>query len=67
MTAIYVTHDQQEAFAVADRVIIMHQGRIVQQGTPQAVYRQPASPWVARFLGLSNLIPVALPPSIHPG
>ena len=57
VTAIYVTHDQQEAFAVADRVIIMHQGWIVQQGTPQAVYHQPTSPWVARFLGLTNLVP----------
>jgi ABC-type Fe3+/spermidine/putrescine transport system ATPase subunit len=57
VTAIYVTHDQQEAFAVADRVIIMKQGRIVQQGTPQAVYCQPASPWVAGFLGLTNLFP----------
>jgi ABC-type Fe3+/spermidine/putrescine transport system ATPase subunit len=57
VTSIYVTHDQQEAFAVADRVIIMDRGRIVQQGTPQSVYWQPASPWVARFLGLSNLIP----------
>ncbi len=65
VTAIYVTHDQEEAFAVADRVIIMHQGRIVQQGAPLAVYRHPASPGVARFLGLSNLIPgrvVALEP-----
>ncbi len=57
LTAVYVTHDQQEAFAVADRVIIMHRGHIVQQGAPQAVYSQPASPWVARFLGLGNLIP----------
>jgi ABC-type Fe3+/spermidine/putrescine transport system ATPase subunit len=57
VTAIYVTHDQQEAFAVADRVIIMDRGRIVQQGTPQAVYCQPASSWVARFLGLTNLLP----------
>lgn len=56
VTAIYVTHDQQEAFAIADRVIIMNQGRIVQQGTPQAVYRRPASTWVARFLGLTNLV-----------
>jgi ABC-type Fe3+/spermidine/putrescine transport system ATPase subunit len=56
VTAIYVTHDQQEAFAVADRVLIMHRGRIVQQGTPQHVYRSPASPWVARFLGLTNLV-----------
>jgi ABC-type Fe3+/spermidine/putrescine transport system ATPase subunit len=56
VTAIYVTHDQQEAFAVADRVIIMRQGCIVQQGPPQAVYHRPATAWVARFLGLTNLI-----------
>ena len=56
VTSIYVTHDQQEAFAVADRVIIMNQGRILQQGTPRAVYHRPASPWVARFLGLANLV-----------
>jgi thiamine transport system ATP-binding protein len=57
VTAIYVTHDQEEAFAIADRVIIIEQGHIVQQGTPQAVYHHPASAWVARFLGLTNLIP----------
>jgi ABC-type Fe3+/spermidine/putrescine transport system ATPase subunit len=57
VTTIYVTHDQREAFAVADRVLIMEQGSIVQQGTPQAVYRHPATPWVARFLGMTNLIP----------
>ena len=57
VTTLYVTHDQQEAFAIADRVLIMKSGRIVQQGTPQQVYRQPASPWVARFLGLANLLP----------
>ena len=57
VTAIYVTHDQQEAFAVADRVLIMAGGRIVQQGTPQAVYRHPASSWVARFLGMDNMVP----------
>lgn len=57
VTSIYVTHDQQEAFAVSDRVIIMHRGRVVQQGTPHDVYLRPASPWVARFLGLTNLVP----------
>ncbi|MGD8795058.1 MAG: ABC transporter ATP-binding protein [Anaerolineae bacterium] len=57
VTAIYVTHDQEEAFALADRVVILDRGRIVQQGAPQAVYRHPASAWVARFLGLSNLVP----------
>ena len=57
VTAIYVTHDQEDAFAVADRVAIMRQGCIVQEGRPQSVYLGPASAWVARFLGLSNLIP----------
>jgi ABC-type Fe3+/spermidine/putrescine transport system ATPase subunit len=57
LTAIYVTHDQQEAFAVADRILIMNQGRIVQQGTPPEVYCSPNSLWVARFLGLTNLVP----------
>jgi ABC-type Fe3+/spermidine/putrescine transport system ATPase subunit len=56
VTSIYVTHDQQEAFAVADRVMIMSQGCIVQEGTPQAVYRYPASRWVARGRGLTNLV-----------
>jgi len=57
VTVLYVTHDQEEAFAVADRVMIMRQGRIVQSGKPQTVYLQPASEFVARFLGLSNLVP----------
>jgi len=56
LTSIYVTHDQQEAFAIADRVAIMNAGRIVQAGAPQDVYRSPASEWAARFLGLTNLL-----------
>jgi len=56
LTSIYVTHDQQEAFAIADRVVIMNAGRIEQIGAPQAVYARPSSEFVARFLGLSNLI-----------
>ncbi len=56
LTSIYVTHDQSEAFAVADRVVIMNAGRIEQIGTPVEVYAQPASEFVARFLGLPNLI-----------
>ena len=55
-TAIYVTHDQEEAFAVADRVVVMDLGRVAQIGTPQAVYSRPASLFVARFLGLDNLL-----------
>lgn len=57
ITSIYVTHDQQEAFAIADRVVIMNAGRIEQVGPPLAVYRQPASAFVARFLGMQNLLP----------
>lgn len=55
-TAVYVTHDQEEAFALADRVAVMDAGRIVQTGAPQEIYQRPASPFVARFLGMSNLI-----------
>ncbi len=57
VTAIYVTHDQEEAFTVADRVVIMNHGRKVQEGTPQDVYQNPATEFVARFLGLTNLLP----------
>ena len=65
VTTLYVTHDQQEAFAMADRVLIMNRGRLVQEGTPEEVYRQPASSWVARFLGSTNLVPGRVV-SIHP-
>lgn len=54
---IYVTHDQGEAFAVADKVTLMDEGRVVQTGTPQDVYRRPVNSWVARFLGMHNLLP----------
>lgn len=55
-TALYVTHDQQEAFTVADRLVVMRAGRIEQIGTPQTVYHAPANAFVARFLGLRNLV-----------
>jgi ABC-type Fe3+/spermidine/putrescine transport system ATPase subunit len=55
MTALYVTHDQDEAFAMADRVAILNAGRIAQFGTPEEIYRAPANTFVARFLGLTNL------------
>jgi len=56
VTALYVTHDQQEAFAIADRVIILNAGRIEQVGEPLDVYRHPASRFVAHFLGMQNLL-----------
>ncbi len=59
-TALYVTHDQQEAFSVADRLVVMRAGQIEQIGTPQAIYGFPANAFVARFLGLGNLLPTTL-------
>ena len=56
VTALYVTHDQEEAYAVADRVVVMNQGAIAQIGTPAEVYYQPANEFVARFLGFNNLL-----------
>ena len=56
ITAVYVTHDQAEAFAIADRVVVMNNGRIEQDGSPINLYRRPATPFVARFLGMDNLL-----------
>jgi ABC-type Fe3+/spermidine/putrescine transport system ATPase subunit len=56
ITAVYVTHDQTEAFAVGDRVAVMNAGRIEQIGPPQSIYDEPATPFVARFLGFRNLL-----------
>ncbi len=55
ITAVYVTHDQAEAFAIADQVVVMNQGRIEQIGSPTELYRQPATPFVAHFLGMENV------------
>jgi len=57
VTSLYVTHDQSEAFALADRVVLLNAGLVEQQGSPEEVYRQPTSPWAARFLGFTNLVP----------
>ncbi len=56
LTSIYVTHDQQEAFAVADRVAVMNAGRIEQLDRPPDLYARPATEFVARFLGMPNVI-----------
>jgi ABC-type Fe3+/spermidine/putrescine transport system ATPase subunit len=54
-TALYITHDQEEAFSLADRVIVMQAGQAAQVGTPETIYNQPASEFVARFLGFKNI------------
>ncbi len=58
LTAVYVTHDQEEAFALCDRISVMVGGRLLQTGAPRALYEQPAKLAVARFLGRNNLIEV---------
>ncbi|MEM4060794.1 MAG: ABC transporter ATP-binding protein, partial [Pyrobaculum sp.] len=56
ITTIYVTHDQEEAFAVADRIAVMNAGRIMQVGTPEEIYHKPANLFVATFVGRSNVL-----------
>jgi ABC-type Fe3+/spermidine/putrescine transport system ATPase subunit len=56
-TAIYVTHDQEEAYVLADRIVVMNAGRVEQVGSPQEIYLDPSTEFVARFLGLNNLLP----------
>ncbi|MDI3481614.1 MAG: iron(III) transport system ATP-binding protein [Tepidanaerobacteraceae bacterium] len=53
---IYVTHDQQEALAMADKIVVMNRGRIEQIGTPQEIYKKPETEFVARFVGKANLV-----------
>jgi iron(III) transport system ATP-binding protein len=57
-TAVYITHDQAEAFALADQIGVLQKGRLIQFGRPEEVYTRPASPFVARFTGLAGELPV---------
>ena len=57
VTTIMVTHDQEEAISIADRIVVMNQGRIEQVGTPEEIYRRPASLFVADFVGTMNFLP----------
>jgi ABC-type Fe3+/spermidine/putrescine transport system ATPase subunit len=56
ITVLYVTHDQEEALAVSDRIAVMRSGRLEQVGAPRAIYERPQTPFVARFVGTTNLI-----------
>ncbi len=69
VTSVFVTHDQEEAMAVADQIVVMHQGRIEQIGTPAEIYDHPATPFVMSFIGPVNVLPPHSPihqrPSDH--
>jgi iron(III) transport system ATP-binding protein len=56
ITSMYVTHDQEEAFSIGDRVALMNKGKLVQMGSPRELYREPADRFVAEFVGLSNIV-----------
>lgn len=62
-TTIYVTHDQEEALSISDRIAVMSEGRIVQLDTPAEIYRNPVDRFVADFVGLSNFLEVEVTPS----
>jgi ABC-type Fe3+/spermidine/putrescine transport system ATPase subunit len=59
-TFVYVTHDQGEALALSDRIVVFDQGRVEQVGTPDDIYRHPATPFAARFVGDANVLPVEI-------
>ncbi len=60
ITTLMVSHDQEEALTMADRVVVMDQGRIAQIGTPEEIYHSPATPFVADFVGLMNFLPAVI-------
>jgi putative spermidine/putrescine transport system ATP-binding protein len=57
LTVVYVTHDQSEALTMSDRIAVFHDGQVMQQGTPDALYRQPQNAFVAGFIGENNMLP----------
>src|SRR4051794_7359585 len=65
-TAVYITHDQSEAFALADKIGVLDQGRLVQLAAPEEIYRRPATPFVARFTGVAGEL-VGTIASLKPG
>ena len=67
ITTVFVTHDQEEALAMSDRIAIMDRGRIAQLGTPEELYGTPANAYVADFIGSANLLPVPTTGAAEPG
>ena len=67
IATVYVTHDQSEALALSDRIAVINRGKIVQQGTPKEIYFQPATDFVASFVGATNLMPGELQEAAQAG
>ncbi len=63
ITAVHVTHDREEAMVLADRIVVMRDGKIEQEGTPEEVYHRPATPYVASFMGADNIIRLNIRPT----
>jgi putative spermidine/putrescine transport system ATP-binding protein len=57
-TLLYVTHDQEEALSLSDRIVVMHEGRVMQTGTPREIYERPTTRFVAEFIGEANFVDV---------
>ncbi|WP_373926500.1 sulfate/molybdate ABC transporter ATP-binding protein [Paludisphaera borealis] len=60
VTSLFVTHDQREAFEVSDQIVVLAEGRVQQIGPPQTLYERPSNPFVAKFLGTVNILPLRL-------
>jgi ABC-type Fe3+/spermidine/putrescine transport system ATPase subunit len=60
LTTLFVTHDQEEALSLSDRVVLLHQGRVEQEGTPREIYSEPRTAFASGFLGATNLIPARI-------
>jgi iron(III) transport system ATP-binding protein len=66
-TAVYITHDQSEAFALADQIGVLEHGHLVQMSAPETIYASPATPFVARFTGVATEVRVRVPRPAQPG
>jgi spermidine/putrescine transport system ATP-binding protein len=60
ITFVFVTHDQEEALTMSDRIAVMRSGHLEQLGDPEDIYEAPATPFVARFIGIANLLPATI-------
>lgn len=67
LTSVFVTHDQEEAFVISDRVLLMNNGAVVQEGLPEDLYSQPTTPFVAEFIGRANIFKATFEESTNEG